>query len=278
MAQGSPDKDFTRQVECQYRKYRYAVRDNGAVSRLSDGLFPTDDLEWSFGEEGANGYLYYKTASVSKIVATAFHGAALSDSYNVDHIDGNPQNNRPENLRWYSWLEYLLDTPSTVEKIIERFGSIGQFVKNPTRLAKEAEYSRMITVSSKEVQAAIDNLIGYSKVAPLHTGNSYIEYANDSCSQPEEKSQYSASQVSEEDIVSAWATLPQAFEDTPRFSRLLSQANISISEKDGIMLITVHVVNEAQANWIEQNKLADMERLMREKLQSESLCIRVFSC
>lgn len=277
MAQGSPDKDFTRQVECQYRKYRYAVRDNGAVSRLSDGLFPTDDLEWSFGEEGANGYLYYKTASVAKIVATAFLGLAPNDSYNVDHIDGNPQNNRPENLRWYSWLEYLLDTPSTVEKIIERFGSIGQFVKSPTRLAKEAEYSRMITVSTDEVQAAIDNLISYSKVAPLHTGNTYIEFANSSCPKPEEESHFPSSPVSKEDIISAWGALPDAFKDTPRFSRMLSQANTSISEKDGIMLITVHVANEAQTLWIEQNKLADMERLMKEMLQSDSICIRILS-
>lgn len=277
MVQGSPNKDYTRQVECQYRKYHYAVRDNGAVSRLYDGLFPTDDLEWSFGEVGANGYLYHKTASVSKIVATAFHGAAPSDSYIVDHIDGNPQNNRPENLRWYSWLEYLLDTPSTVEKIIERFGSIGQFVKNPARLAKEAEFSRLITVSTEEVQAAVDNLISYSKVAPLHTGNTYIEYTNDSRSQPEEESQCPSGPVSKEDIVSAWAALPKAFEATPRFSRMLSQANMSISEKDGIMLITVLVANEAQAKWIEQNTLTDMERLMKEMLQSDSIRIQIVS-
>lgn len=277
MVQGNPDKDYIRQVECQYRKYHYAVRDNGAVSRLNDGLFPTDDLEWSFGEVGSNGNLYYKTASVSKIVATAFHGAAPSDSYNVDHIDGNPQNNRPENLRWYSWLEHLLDTPSTVEKIIERYGSIGQFVKNPTRLAKEAEYSRMITVSTEEVQAAIDNLISYSKVAPIHTGNTLIEYTNDSRPQPEEESHFPSSLISKVDIVSAWAALPKAFEDTPRFSRMLSQANTSISEKDGIMLITVRVADEAQAKWIEQNKLADMERLMKEMLQSDSIRIQIVS-
>lgn len=276
MIQEGADKDYSRQVECQYRKYHYAVRDNGAVSRLNDGLFPADDLEWSFGNEGANGLLYYKTASVSRIVATAFHGAAPNDSYNIDYIDGNPQNNRPANLRWYSWLESLLDNPSTVEKIIKRFGTIDQFKKNPSRLAIEGDgYSRMITVSREEVEDAINNLIRYSKAAPLHTGDTFIENANSCNLRTQDDSSFPIGSVSKEDIMSVWSTLPKAFEDSPRFSRLLSQADTSISETDGVLQFAVHVANEAQAKWIEQNKLVEMERLMKVALQSDSIRIKI---
>lgn len=58
--------------------------------------------------KGGNGYCYttvklkdggFKTFSVHKLVATAWYGRTNEE---VDHIDGNPRNNKPSNLQWVS--------------------------------------------------------------------------------------------------------------------------------------------------------------------------------
>ena len=42
----------------------------------------------------------YRTAYIHRLVALAFHGIPDSSETDVHHIDGNPRNNRPENLMW----------------------------------------------------------------------------------------------------------------------------------------------------------------------------------
>ena len=41
-----------------------------------------------------------KTSNVHKMVCLAFHGAQPSWATEVRHLDGNPANNRPDNIRW----------------------------------------------------------------------------------------------------------------------------------------------------------------------------------
>ena len=41
-----------------------------------------------------------KTFNVHVLVAIAFHGDKRSDGFHVDHINGDHENNSPENLRW----------------------------------------------------------------------------------------------------------------------------------------------------------------------------------
>ena len=84
--------------------------------------------EWSFGDLRANGKPHYKGVNVERIVATAFHGAVSDDYSVVDHIDGNLENNRPENLRWLSPLEDILDNPETIKAINDLCGGFDSFL------------------------------------------------------------------------------------------------------------------------------------------------------
>ena len=111
--------DFHIEKECFYQGEHYCVRDNGAVLR-----YPKDktkprllDNKWTFGKNGNHGYLYIASKGVHRIVATAFHGENLSKEYIVDHIDTNKQNNRPENLRWITKEENIINNPNTRNKI-----------------------------------------------------------------------------------------------------------------------------------------------------------------
>lgn len=49
------------------------------------------------------------TKSVHKLVCMAFHGMPARPSEQVRHLDGNPENNRPENLAWGSQYENWAD-------------------------------------------------------------------------------------------------------------------------------------------------------------------------
>ena len=43
---------------------------------------------------------FYKLSKFHDLMCTAFHGEKPSPGHEVDHIDLDPTNNRPENLRW----------------------------------------------------------------------------------------------------------------------------------------------------------------------------------
>jgi len=49
------------------------------------------------------------TKSVHRLICEAFHGPPPTAKHQVRHLDGDPKNNRPENLRWGSQVENWLD-------------------------------------------------------------------------------------------------------------------------------------------------------------------------
>lgn len=49
------------------------------------------------------------TKSVHRLVCMAFHGMPTSGSMQVRHLDGDPTNNRPENLAWGTQVENWSD-------------------------------------------------------------------------------------------------------------------------------------------------------------------------
>lgn len=69
------------------------------------------------GHKGKKGYVLVSlchnnvkvTKSVHRLVCMAFHGMPPTESAQVRHLDGNPSNNLPENLRWGTQSENWLD-------------------------------------------------------------------------------------------------------------------------------------------------------------------------
>ncbi len=156
--------DFKIQKDCIYKSEHYSVRDNGAVFRHSRENKPIrkHDNVWTFGTPNKYGYLLIGAEVVHRIVATAFHGEPPSPQYIVDHIDTNRHNNRPENLRWLTKLENILNNPITKKRIIKRCGSIEAFLENPSILknhvSDDPNFEWMRAVSPEEAQNAWNRL------------------------------------------------------------------------------------------------------------------------
>ena len=145
---------FDKTADCEYKGEHYSARDNGAVMRHPkppNRPRPLDN-KWTFGKQDeATGYMLWGNERVHRIVCTAFHGEPHGDRNIVDHIDTNRQNNRPDNLRWVSKLENVLNNPITRAKIELICGSISAFIANPALLhgheSENSNFSWMRNVS-----------------------------------------------------------------------------------------------------------------------------------
>lgn len=173
---------FGREVVCTYRGEAYRVRDNGAVRRLQrEGRRrrPLDEA-WTFGNSSkSTGYMHMATATVHRIVATAFHGIPPTKSHVVDHVDTNRRNNRPENLRWVTRLENLLLNPITAKRIEAAYGSIEAFLDDPSSplenmLSQDFEWMR--TVSSKEASVSRERLLAWASSEGMPSGGTLAEW------------------------------------------------------------------------------------------------------
>jgi hypothetical protein len=165
-------EEYDEVKECIYKDEHYSVHNNGSVMRhRRKGVRKRklDDV-WSFGESNSTGYLYFGNERVHRIVATAFHGPAPSDKHVVDHIDTNRQNNRPENLRWLTRLENILNNEITRKKVELICGSIEAFLKNPSLLygheSEDKNFSWMRNVTLEEARISLARLTEWSK-SPL---------------------------------------------------------------------------------------------------------------
>ena len=162
---------FEETKQCVYKGETYMVRDNGAIMRcnkLGCKKRPKDNV-WTFGNKSDKGYMRFIKEFVHRIVATAFLGLPPSDDneYVVDHIDTNRCNNRPENLRWVTKLENMLNNEITLRKIIDCCGSVEAFIDNPSMLNNYTHlhpgFDWMRTVSKEQAQNAYNNLKNWAK-------------------------------------------------------------------------------------------------------------------
>lgn len=156
--------DYTQEAECFYKGEHYSVRDNGAVFRHSHkNKKPRKyDNLWTFGKPNNGGYLLIVSEVIHRIVAYAFLGEPPTKQHVVDHMDTNRQNNRPENLRWLTKLENILNNPITVKRIVFRCGSIEAFLENPSILKSyetdDPNFSWMRRVTPEEAKISWENL------------------------------------------------------------------------------------------------------------------------
>lgn len=160
---------FKETRNCTYKGESYSVRDNGAVLRHQREGKRRRKLDevWTFGTPAENGYMLICGESVHRIVATAFLGEPENDQLIVDHIDTNRKNNRPENLRWITKLENVLNNPITRQRIEYHCGSVEAFLKNPSILngleKVDSNFGWMRTVSPEEAAICLKRLNELSK-------------------------------------------------------------------------------------------------------------------
>lgn len=168
-------EDYNKQSECFYKNEHYSVRDNGAVFRhpRQNKSLRKHDNHWTFGKPNNYGYLLIVSEVVHRIVAYAFLGEPPTPQHIIDHIDTNRQNNRPENLRWLTKLENILNNPITVKRIIFRCGSIEAFLKDPSILknfeSEDPNFGWMRAVTPKEAQISWERLNSWAKKETSNT-------------------------------------------------------------------------------------------------------------
>lgn len=161
--------DFKKERECLYKDERFSVRDNGAVLRHSRENKPQRkyDNQWTFGTPNCNGHLLLASEFVHRIVAYAFIGEPPTTQHIVDHKNTNRQNNRPENLRWLTKLENILNNPITVKRITFRCGSIEAFLNDPSLLKnyvnEDPNFTWMRAVTPEEAKISWERLNNWAK-------------------------------------------------------------------------------------------------------------------
>ncbi len=161
---------FDREARCEYKGRNYLVRDNGSILRLpKDGQHPSKyDNVWTFGiKDQRTGYMLLTgKIRVHQVVCTAFNGPEPAPNMVVDHIDTNRCNNRPENLRWLTRLENVLNNEATRKKIVFLCGSVDAFIENPAILRDKAlppNISWMKTVTKEQAAVCRKHMVEWAK-------------------------------------------------------------------------------------------------------------------
>ena len=169
--------DYNEVKDCIYKDEHYSARDNGAVLRYprEGKKLRKDDNVWTFGKPNdKTGYMEIAGQKVHRIVAFAFLGNPPTNQHIVDHIDTNRRNNRPENLRWLTKLENVLNNPITRARIENLCGSIEVFLANPSVLRGhekiDPNFNWMRTVSREEARASLERLTNWAKEHPKLQG------------------------------------------------------------------------------------------------------------
>lgn len=276
MAQLDPNENYKRQIECDYKAHHYSVRDNGAIMRHEEGLFPSVGAEWTFGEPKSNGRLQYKGVNVERVVATAFIGPIPGDFHVIDHIDGNLENNRPENLRIFSPLEDILDNEETVNAIQERCGDINVFLSKPSLIASSGNrYGRFMVVKGDLILKAIEHLVVMSADAPLRTGSIYVDWYKQYSSGQNAACEKGESVEMDDAFLDEWGKMLASYSDKPRLHSFFQTCKKELNRNGENLTLTLYTRNEAQANWMRENIVPDIKHHFSSAMAIPSFAVRI---
>ena len=174
--------NFEKEVTCTFKEETYSVRDNGAVfrhRRQGARKRPLDE-QWTFGRPSdKRGYMYISSTVVHQIVATAFLGEKPTKDHVVDHIDTNKRNNRPENLRWVTRLDNILNNPISRRRVEIAYGSIENFLENPAKPLPgklDQSFDWMRTVTKKEAKESYKRLLDWANSGRNPSGGNIGEW------------------------------------------------------------------------------------------------------
>lgn len=99
------------------------------------------------------------TKSVHRMVCMAFHGMPEIPSMQVRHLDGNPQNNKPENLAWGTQVQNWQDRKA------HGHGTEGENHPMSKLTDKEREHIRWVVAKGLASQRHIARTLGLSPSA-----------------------------------------------------------------------------------------------------------------
>lgn len=99
----TPVKTIRGGIYTAPNKCEYLVTDEGEVYRKV-GSSTSNTGKYRQTQLGRGHSVY-----IHQLVCEMFHGKKPAPHYEVRHLDGNPQNNHPENLRWGTRAENVRD-------------------------------------------------------------------------------------------------------------------------------------------------------------------------
>ena len=127
-----------------------ACHSDGTVTVPQSGFHPAHRTR---GYEMPSGYrvirLHGKQHYVHRLICEAFNSRPPTEKHEVDHIDRNPRNNAPSNLRWVLHVENMENRDIT-DAVIAKYGvrSTEQSAYNKARYAANPEKFRKINAES----------------------------------------------------------------------------------------------------------------------------------
>ena len=244
---------FDREVMVTYRDERYLVRDNGAVYRHSQPgkrRRPLDE-RWTLGNPNSSGYLMHVHHVVHRIVCCAFYGDSPSKNHVVDHIDTNRQNNRAENLRWVTRMENLVNNPVTRKKIEMAFGSVDEFLKNPSAANEfiTSGFAWMRPVRAEEKHTLLKRSLNWAKKKPRSTPSGILpgewlfasQETEPICTEPTEKPSLTPGAIQRHwRIASEFPCCPKSIGDDPLhdYARNLNEGDVFVQNRFGDSLVS----------------------------------------
>lgn len=80
---------------------------------------------------------------------------------------------------------------------------------------------------------------------------------------------------SDEEVASAWKTLPPMYEHLPRMASLLANVELRFKEVDDIKTVILTVISEAQKNWLIEQHLRKIEGVLRDRTNSSRVRVEI---